>query len=108
MTRYTVTHILAPTEDGKSHTLETTYDTFEEVANSIIKDLTSIWKGMIPLPASFRIDVAKEESLGIRIKVDGVVVSENSDVSKYDEVVDAYGQTMQTYWKNKIKTVRGD
>jgi hypothetical protein len=93
MTKYKVVNHLFDTKEGKSLRIESVYGSFEEVADKIIKDLNSVWKGIVPLPFRIEIVEAKSDEEGMSMFEGDTVLSHNPD--KMAGVLETYGYFMK-------------
>lgn len=91
--RYKVVNRLFDTKEGKSLRIESVYDSFEEVANKIVKDLNSVWKGIVPLPFRIEIVEARDDESGMSMYEGDKVLSHNAD--KMAGIMETYGYFMK-------------
>jgi hypothetical protein len=92
MTKYKVVNYLFNTEDGKTLRIESVYDSFEHVADKLIKDLNSVWKGVVPFPLKFEIFEVSDDAKGISYYEDDKLITHNDDM--IEGVMERYGYAM--------------
>lgn len=92
MTKYKVVNYLFNTEDGKSLRIESIYDSFEHVADKLIRDMNSLWKGVIPFPLKFEIFEVDDDCKGISYFEDDKLISHND--SLIEGAMERYGYEM--------------
>jgi len=94
--RYKVINHLWKTEEGEPFDIISYFDCFEDVTNKFIKDLNSLWKGIVPFPFSIEIQETDDNTVG------EVLIRGNEVLAKHDsitpEIIEAYGSELKKWW----------
>lgn len=100
--RYKVTNMLNLEIDKRELKLVSIFDDFEGVIEKIVRDLNSIWKDMVPLPATFIIEKIADDDKEIStmcLYENGQVIAKNE--SEVQEAMEAIG--IESIYQRKAK-----
>jgi hypothetical protein len=98
--KFRVINKLVDTKAKRTLRIESTYDTFEDMTDKIVRDLSSLWKGMIPFPFELRIELVNDtEESGHKI-FEGDDIIGDTKTNKISmqwgkDVMEVYGAEMK-------------
>jgi hypothetical protein len=93
--KFRVSNVLFKDDEGRGFEIQAVFDDFEGVITKIVKDLNSLWKGVVPLPMSIKIEEHKESWSGVRLLHQGNIMGENADIASSDDLFQVWGTEMQ-------------
>jgi hypothetical protein len=101
--KYKVSNYLFNTQDGKAFRIDSVYDSFEDVADKLIRDMNSLWKGVVPFPFRFEIFEVDDDKVGMSIYEDDKLVAHNDDVIA--GMMERYGYEMTKVIPDQKKAI---
>jgi hypothetical protein len=102
--KYKITNMLSLEIDKRELKLVSIFDDFEGVIEKIVRDLNSIWKDMVPLPTTFKIELVSDDEY--KADPGTMVLYENGEViakneSEVQEAMEAIG--IESVYQRKAK-----
>jgi hypothetical protein len=95
--KYKITNRLLDTESGKRFEVNATFNSFETVADKVVRDLNSLWKGSVPFPFEMRIEVVGDDAkLGTELIEGDEVIASNDKYN--DDMLEIYSSKINEHF----------
>lgn len=104
MTKFRVTNGLLPSMEGHPLSIVSVFGSFEEMTDKVVKDLNSLWKGVVPFPLEFKLEtVGDDVESGTSLWENGVLVGKTTWMNgEYDaDSLEKYSSLMNDYFDKR-------
>jgi hypothetical protein len=98
--KYKVSNKLVNTEEGKTLVVSVVFDSFEEMTDKVVRDLNSLWNGVVPFPMNFNLEIVDDSvESGMVFVEDGKTIHKTGVVR--DEFLEEYSSWMNDYFDKR-------